>query len=395
MKRKVGSLIKQLVRTLLLLSMIVILYSYAMFQGGFISWFLFYSVTTVVVLGFVTALFPLRFISVDRSIQKPYLENGDHATVKVTITKNVPIPLCYLGVYDAPPNSIRVESHPGSFFFMLFKKEQTYSYVIRGDRRGIHTFTEMELETGDMIGLIKRRRIVRVDNDIRVYPKRANLPIAFSSLRKAIKLQNEGNSSRRMTFNETLDFSHLREYAPGDRLSTIDWKVTARRGELATKEFDTEDPKGFTVLLDCRAETDEQFETAVEWAAGLVHHSFTEKDIMNFAAISSTPLALNKTYEQKQLRQVMNVLTSVERDDLDEKVQLHRSFSLLRTIVYVMPTVTEKTTAKLKQLAARGYKLIVLYGDDGNKVDRVLRQVDVHLLAMPITKKDKRRRRAS
>ncbi|GAJ98524.1 hypothetical protein [Geomicrobium sp. JCM 19055] len=122
MKRKVGSLIKQLVRTLLLLSIIVILYSYAMFQGGFISWFLFYSVTTVVVLGFVTALFPLRFISVDRSIQKPYLENGDHATVKVTITKNVPIPLFYLGVYDAPPNSIRVESHPGSFFFMLFKK---------------------------------------------------------------------------------------------------------------------------------------------------------------------------------------------------------------------------------------------------------------------------------
>ncbi|WP_042359006.1 hypothetical protein [Geomicrobium sp. JCM 19055] len=85
-----------------------------------------------------------------------------------------------------------------------------------------------------------------------------------------------------------------------------------------------------------------------------MHHSFTEKDIMNFAAISSTPLALNKTYEQKQLRQVMNVLTSVERDDLDENVQLHRSFSLLRTIVYVAPTVTEKTTAKLKQLAARG-----------------------------------------
>lgn len=248
MKRKIGSLIKQLVRTLLLLSMLVILYSYAMFQGGFISWFLFYSVTTVVVLGFVTALFPLRFISVDRSIQKPYLENGDHATVKVTITKNVPIPLFYLGVYDAPPNSIRVESHPGSFFFMLFKKKQTYSYVIRGDQRGVHTFTEVELETGDMIGLIKRRRIVRVDNEIRVYPKRASLPIAFSSLRKAIKLQNEGNSSRRMTFNETLDFSHLREYAPGDRLSTIDWKVTARRGELATKEFDTEDPKG---LLYC------------------------------------------------------------------------------------------------------------------------------------------------
>ncbi|WP_265181873.1 DUF58 domain-containing protein [Geomicrobium sp. JCM 19055] len=134
------------------------------------------------------------------------------------------------------------------FSLCFLKKEQTYSYVIRGDKRGVHTFTEVELETGDMIGLIKRRRIVRVDNEIRVYPKRASLPIAFSSLRKAIKLQNEGNSSRRMTFNETLDFSHLREYAPGDRLSTIDWKVTARRGELATKEFDTEDPKG---LLYC------------------------------------------------------------------------------------------------------------------------------------------------
>ena len=49
------------------------------------------------------------------------------------------------------------------------------------------------------------------------------------------------------TGSELLD---LRDYRPGDPPKTIAWKVTARRGRLITKEFESEVPVRCTLFVD-------------------------------------------------------------------------------------------------------------------------------------------------
>jgi len=47
-----------------------------------------------------------------------------------------------------------------------------------------------------------------------------------------------------------LDFEEVREYAPGDDIRTIDWRVTARTGETHTKVFNEERERPTFTVLD-------------------------------------------------------------------------------------------------------------------------------------------------
>src|SRR5262249_55401310 len=47
-----------------------------------------------------------------------------------------------------------------------------------------------------------------------------------------------------------LEFERLREYLPDDEPRRVDWKATARRGLLMTREFDVERSQNVLLLLD-------------------------------------------------------------------------------------------------------------------------------------------------
>ena len=52
-----------------------------------------------------------------------------------------------------------------------------------------------------------------------------------------------------------LEFSHLREYTPGDDVRAIDWKVTARRGAPYVREFVEERELTVLLVVDCSGST--------------------------------------------------------------------------------------------------------------------------------------------
>lgn len=60
-----------------------------------------------------------------------------------------------------------------------------------------------------------------------------------------------GNQSRAL--GRGLDFSEVREYAAGDDVRTIDWKVTARSGKPHTKIYNEERERPFLLAVDLRS----------------------------------------------------------------------------------------------------------------------------------------------
>jgi uncharacterized protein (DUF58 family) len=46
------------------------------------------------------------------------------------------------------------------------------------------------------------------------------------------------------------DFEKVRDYLPGDSMSDVHWRLTARRGHLATKEFQLEQTQEIYVIVD-------------------------------------------------------------------------------------------------------------------------------------------------
>ncbi|UTW70467.1 hypothetical protein KHA80_08585 [Anaerobacillus sp. HL2] len=59
-----------------------------MFQGGFVSWFLFYSTALVILITVIFALMPIGQIEVKRKFSAQRLVAGEDLKVTITITRN-------------------------------------------------------------------------------------------------------------------------------------------------------------------------------------------------------------------------------------------------------------------------------------------------------------------
>ncbi|MBR8646101.1 DUF58 domain-containing protein [[Brevibacterium] frigoritolerans] len=64
--------------------------------------------------------------------------------------------------------------------------------------------------------------------------------------------------------------SGVREYQPGDQLSWINWKATARTSEIMTKEFEVQKNRDVFIMLD--EKPSDLFEESIEMAASLACH---------------------------------------------------------------------------------------------------------------------------
>lgn len=104
-----------------------------------------------------------------------------------------------------------------------------------------------------------------------VYPRTIELP-AWSFFPRRV----EGSVMAKKTFNQSqVQLAGIREYQPGDRYGLIDWKSTAKTGDLLSKEFEPLLMSFSLVVLDCTIDSwkrdfDPAFEEAVTVAASLV-----------------------------------------------------------------------------------------------------------------------------
>ncbi|MBB6450897.1 uncharacterized protein (DUF58 family) [Geomicrobium halophilum] len=357
------------------------LFVYVMVQGGFVSWFLFYSVSILLLIGLLFVIFPLRWLSIERSISNRHLAYGETAKVTIRIRKKRPWPLLFLGIQDIVPEGLRLESHPGAFFTMVISREKEYSYLVKAEKRGGYSYTHAYVETGDPFGFWEKEKQLPAPSEVLVYPRVPALPFQLINNRSR-KLRTDGAGLQRASHEETSDFSSVREYVTGDRLSSIDWKVSARLGKLATKEFDTEEGKGFTILFDARTSDEGRFEAAVEWAAAVVNGSYEQNAMINFASIGGGTYVTSKGRDRSQLRQVMNALARLQPVTLEETTPFPQTFNFLQTIVFIAPQMNATTLKEIRQMEQQQGDVLVLYSDQ-EAAHLQLKQMGVKAYAMP------------
>ena len=94
------------------------------------------------------------------------------------------------------------------------------------------------------------------------------------------------------------ELHHLRQYRPGDPRHTIDWKATARSGELITRVFGEEQHLEIVLVVDAgrtsRNEVDglSQLGHYVNTAARFAERAVANEDRIGLIAISDRPVAL-------------------------------------------------------------------------------------------------------
>lgn len=153
-----------------------------------------------------------------------------------------------LELFDRPPSSCAFDAMPVKLR-LATKQRAQITYRIRPNERGEHRFETAHARYEGLLGLLQRQVEVGVEEPIRVLPnfkavsRYALLAAADQVGQLGIRKLRRRGSGR--------EFDHLREYREGDLIRQIDWKATARRRSLISREYQDERDQHIVVMLDC------------------------------------------------------------------------------------------------------------------------------------------------
>jgi uncharacterized protein (DUF58 family) len=114
-------------------------------------------------------------------------------------------------------------------------------------RRGALDFEQIVISTSFPFNVIRKTVIVRQAQQVLVYPHLYRVNRRLISRLATVEVSGRHQTDRRGGHDE---FYGLRDYRPGDSLKMIDWRRSARTGELVAREMTKPSPPRMMVLLD-------------------------------------------------------------------------------------------------------------------------------------------------
>jgi len=195
----------------------------------------------------IWAALSLEEITIDRSASIDHAFQGDDIEITFTVENKKPLPVPWLEVNEFVPRGLLVEGEKfieqdilGGADIKFSTSLGAYERVrikrnIRALSRGMYKLGKTRLRSGDLFGLYPAEATLEhTPWSIFVYPKIRSLPGFSLPSRRPI-----GDSlSRQPLWNDPSRPAGVREYRPGDPMKNIDWKTTARRGEMFVRQFD-------------------------------------------------------------------------------------------------------------------------------------------------------------
>jgi uncharacterized protein (DUF58 family) len=131
---------------------------------------------------------------------------------------------------------------------LLSGETKKLKYILRPVKRGEYEFGAINVFISSIIGLARRRYRFEQGRTVPVYPSFIQMRkyelMAISNRLPEIgikKIRKIGHSS---------EFEQIKAYVPGDDTRTINWKATARRGDLMVNNYQDEKSQQIYCIID-------------------------------------------------------------------------------------------------------------------------------------------------
>jgi uncharacterized protein (DUF58 family) len=353
------------------------LFSYAMFQGNFVSWFLFYSVMTMILLMLLYALIPLGRFHVERRSGEGALPSGAELTTEIRIERKWLFPFLYLAVEDVTEEKLTKQlpyEASRMIFYPTTKKELVYRYTIPHLKRGKYHFYGVKLSTSDMFGFIHKEKFVSIPAELLVYPKYHEI----DQWNAYEKQDEEASFSFKDYLEDQTSLSGAREYVPGDKMTSMDWKASARAGRLMTKEFEDYAGQNFLVVLNNRMPgssfaVSDAYEKGIELVASILMFASKEHLQMSFISCGSGvkrfPAGAGGESQKAVITYLAQTAPAGTGSFVSEIKQCEADLPSGVTLVFVSLELTDEIMERIKVLLSRKIRIFFALMDKGKEVD--------------------------
>jgi len=153
-------------------------------------------------------------------------------------------------------------------------------------RRGIYAQRGVGIATRFPFSFLTKTRSMPLSREVLVYPSvepTDEVLAVLPALRGEMETHYRGRGS---------DLYRIRDYQPEDSARHVDWKATAKSGELKVREYTREDERSVRMIFDNPAPgllNEAQYERAINAAASIAWRFFEENTALSFAAPGLVP----------------------------------------------------------------------------------------------------------
>jgi uncharacterized protein (DUF58 family) len=200
-------------------------------------------------------------VTFERTLSRRVVDWGGELEITMSVTNAKLLPLVWMRVHDEWPHGLEPQgfalnpmTHLGRQAFVQTVSVRWYErlrrhYRVRCTERGLHRFGPVDLEAGDPFGIAGVDQALEAPAEIAVLPKVLRIP-GFEKLLGAPLMEE---TVRHSLAHDPTALRGIRPYRSGDAMRAINWRATARTGELQTNEFDPTALAAVRLLLDVRS----------------------------------------------------------------------------------------------------------------------------------------------
>lgn len=293
---------------------------------------------------------------------------GETLTVHTTIENKGWLPIPWLEVNEALPVQLRTPPFYHAVISLRPREKRELEYKLECRRRGYFRIGDMQLTSGDLLGVTSTYQRAAPAAPLLIYPK----VVPLETLGLPTRAPYPALVATYPLFEDPARVRGVRDYQRGDSPRRIHWRATAHRGNLLVKQLQPAIARDTMICLDLDEESYERgvrfsaTELAIVVAASLATHiASVEKlpvGITTRARLPDTPastITLPPRYEQSHLMALLELLAQVDLVDegafVDRLREETATLAWGSTIVIITGRANESLLTVLDGLRRSGY----------------------------------------
>ncbi len=206
---------------------------------------LFFALLGLVLVDFIR-LFRVKKGLKGKRITPEKLSNGDQNELLVELVNFYTFSV-QVDIIDEIPHQFQVRDHHHSLSLGSGTSEML-AYYLRPVKRGEYSFGALNIYVSSSLGLVKRRFRFSENKVVPVYPSYLQLR-QYELLAISNRLVDLGIKKIRK-IGHNMEMESIKEYVVGDDYRTINWKASARRGDLMVNVYQDEKSQQVFSLID-------------------------------------------------------------------------------------------------------------------------------------------------
>ena len=198
-----------------------------------------------------------RGLTVSLAFQEDGIWEGQESTLSEIIENRKHLPLTMLKVkfqtdrhlvFTDTKGSRTTDRYYRNDIFQIGRLEKvTRSLSFTGGRRGYYTISEADLVASDLFLTAQYTATTPIARcSLYVYPK----PFSHPDFRQSLKQLSGEVLAKRHLLEDPFEYRGIRDYQPQDDLKSINWKATARTGDLKVNQKNYTAQKSVRIFLN-------------------------------------------------------------------------------------------------------------------------------------------------